>query len=85
MLQGNQERATNALCAGRCQRLYCDDFFFTCEDLGRMFDQSFPAWPLIVKCRLIRAHKFHSLYKGESKVAQRAETTVAESSLTSSA
>ena len=35
------------------------------------------------KWRLARAHKFHSLCQDQSTVAQRAETTVAECSLTS--
>ena len=41
-----------------------------CEDLDGMFDKFIP-----------RAHYFHSLGQDQSTVAQRAETTVAECSL----
>ena len=50
------------------------------EDLGKMFDHSFPACAFFFffKWRLGRAHKFHSLCQDQSTVAQRVETTVAE-------
>ena len=51
-------------------------FFLACEESGRIFDNSFPAW------RLARAHEFHSLGQDQSTVAQRAETTVTECFLT---
>ena len=50
--------------------------FLAFEDLGRMFDHSFPAW------RFANAHKIQSLRQNQSTVAQRAETTVAECPLT---
>ena len=42
-----------------------------------------PALFSVLKWRLVRAHKFHSLCQGQSTVAQQAETNVAECSLTS--
>ena len=38
---------------------------------------------VVFKLRLARVHQFHSLCQDQSTVAQRAETTVAECSLTS--
>ena len=61
-------------------------FFLMCKDLGRMFDDSFPACAFlnsILKWRLARANWFHSLCQNQSTVAQWAETTVTECSLTS--
>ena len=43
---------------------------------------SSPMFFLLFKCRSARAHEFHSLRQYRSTVAQRAETTVAECSLT---
>ena len=57
-------------------------FFFTFEDFGRMFNNSFPACTFFLKWRLAHANKFHSLGQDQSTVAQRAETTVTECSLT---
>ena len=51
-------------------------FFLGCEDLRRMFNYSFPA------CGFFFEHKFHSFDQDQSIMAQRAETTVAECSLT---
>ena len=50
-----------------------------------MFDDSFPACTFFffLKWRLAHAHQFHSLGQDQSTVAQRAETTVTECSLTS--
>ena len=49
-----------------------------------MFDHSFPACAFSLKWGLARrAHYFHFLGQDQSTVAQRAETTVAECSLTS--
>ena len=52
---------------------------------GRMLYHSFPACAFFFffKWRSARAHKFHSLCQHQSTMAQRAETTVAECSLTS--
>ena len=64
-------------------------FFLACEDLGRMFDNSYPACGcccfvcLFFMWRLSHAHLFHSLGQDQSTVAQRAETTVTECSLSS--
>ena len=60
-------------------------WFLACEDLGRMFDHSFVAFALFffLKWRSARAHQLHSLCQDQSTVAQRAEMTVAECSLTS--
>ena len=62
----------------------CRLFFRACEDLGSVFDHSFPAFAFFffLQWRMDRAHKFHSLCLDQSTVAQRAETTVAECSLT---
>ena len=63
-------------------------FFHACQDLGRMFDHSFPTCSSLslslslLKCRLARALYFRCLCQYQSTVAQRAETTVAECSLT---
>ena len=73
----------------------CSDFdklvglgalFLACEVLGKMFDDSFPRPALLFfffQWRSARAHWFHSSCQGQSTVALRAETTVAECSLTS--
>ena len=66
---------------------YCVGFSLSCEDFGRMFDHSFLAYAFFfffffIKWRLARAHLFHSLGQDRSTVAQQAETTVAECSLT---
>ena len=60
-------------------------FFLACEDLGGRFDDSFPACAFFFffKWRSALAHQFHFLGQDQSTVAQRAETTVAECSLTS--
>ena len=72
-------------------------FFVASEDFGRMFDNLFPAsafsffffsffflfFFFFNKWRLDRAHLFHFLGQDQSTVAQRAETTVTECSLTS--
>ena len=69
-------------------------FFLACEEFGRMFDHSFLACAFFLllilllllflfKWRLLRTHKFRSLCQDQCTVAQRAETTVAESFLTS--
>ena len=49
-----------------------------------MYDYSFPACAFYIfsKRRLVRAHSFHSFGQDQSTVAQRAETTVSECSLT---
>ena len=72
-----------------------DGSFLACEDFGRMFDHSFLGcafsfflsfflfFLFFLKLRLARAHYFHSLSQDQSTVAQQAETTVAECSLTS--
>ena len=70
-----------------------DGSFLACEDFGRMFDHSFLGCAFFflyfffffffLKLRLARAHYFHSLSQDQSTVAQQAETTVAECSLTS--
>ena len=57
-------------------------FVLACEELGRLFDLSFPACTFFLMGRLPRAHLFHFLCQDQSTVAQRAETTVAECSLT---
>ena len=44
---------------------------------------SLPVLFVVVKWRLVRAHYLHTLGQDQSTVAQRAETTVAECSLTS--
>ena len=65
----------------------CGDFFFFFF-LGGAFliNQSPPALLLLLlKRQSARAYEFHSLRKDQSTVAQRAETTVAEHSLTSCA
>ena len=59
--------------------------FLACEDVGRMFQHSILAYVFYFffpKWRLARAHLFHSLGQDQSTLAQRAETTVAECSLT---
>ena len=73
---------------------YTAGFLLEYEDLGRMFDNSFPACPFFFslsfffffRWRLARAHQFRSLTlsQDQSTVAQRSETTVTECSLTSS-
>ena len=65
--------------------LLCGGFFVACEDLGRMFNHSFPACTflfLFLKWGLARTHWFHSLGQDQSTVAQRAEMTVAKYFLT---
>ena len=61
-------------------------FFLTYEDLGRMFDHSFPVcafFSFFLKWRLAHTHKFHSSGQDQSTVAQPAEMTVAMCFLTS--
>ena len=60
-------------------------FFLACKDFGRMFNNSFPTCTffLLSKWRLACAHEFHSSHQDWSTVAQWAETTVTECSLTS--
>ena len=56
-------------------------FFLACEDLGRMFNKSFPACAFFfLKWRLARSY---SSRQDQSTVARRAETTVTERFLTS--
>ena len=59
-------------------------FFLSCENFLGMFDDSFPAclFVFFLKWRLARGHLSHTLGQDQSTVAQRAETTVAELSLT---
>ena len=62
---------------------WCGGFFLACRNIGRFFDHSFPAcfffFFFFLKWRLVR---IHSLGQVQSTVAQRAETTIAKSSLT---
>ena len=61
-------------------------FFLLCEDFGRIFHNSFTACALFLfflKWRLACTNWFHSLGQDQSTVAQRAETTMTECSLTS--
>ena len=51
--------------------------------LGECAHSSFPACAFYLKRRLARAHEFRSLGQDQSTVAQQAETTVTERSLTS--
>ena len=60
-------------------------FFLDCEDFGRMFDHSFPACAflfLFFKVENRLRTLISLLGQDQSTVAQRAETTVAECSLT---
>ena len=67
----------------RCLR--SGGFFLACEDLGRMFDHSFPARAFFVPEVEISSRTLISLLRQEQyTVAQRAEPIVAEYSLTSS-
>ena len=65
----------------------CGGFFLACEDFWENLRPFIPRlrffFFFFLKWRLIRAHLFHSFCQDKSKVAQRAETTVAECSLTS--
>ena len=61
-----------------------------CGDLGRRFDDLFHTsivflsfFFFVLKWGSARAHQFHFLGQGQSTLAQRADTTVAECSLTS--
>ena len=58
-------------------------FFLTSEDLGRMF--TFPAWTFcfVFEVEISSRTLILTLGQDQSTVAQRAETTVAECSLTS--
>ena len=62
-------------------------FFPAGEDLGKTFDESFPAcfyfFFYALKWTLTLARQFQFLGKDKSTVAQRAETTVSECFLTS--
>ena len=60
-------------------------FFLACQDFGTTFDHSFPAciFFFFLKRRLACTHQFLSLRQDQSTVVKRAETTVAECSLTS--
>ena len=59
-------------------------FFLACEDLGRMFDHSAPACAFFFFLVDISSRTLIPLLcQDQSTVAQRAETTVAECSLTS--
>ena len=54
------------------------------EDFGGSFDDSFPACAFFfLKWKSVRTPQFHFLGEDQSTVAQRAEMTVAERSLTS--
>ena len=59
-------------------------FFHACKDSGRMFNHLFPPalFFFFLKRKLACAHQFHLLCHDQSTVAQRAEMTVAECSLT---
>ena len=66
---------------GTGMRSWCGGgFLLASEDFGRMFDRSFPACAFFF---FFRAHLFRSLFQDQSTVAQPAEITVAECSLTS--
>ena len=63
-----------------------DGFFFACEDFGRMFNHSFTAcaffvffFEVVISSRAL----ILLLCQAQSTVAQRADTTVAERSVTS--
>ena len=60
-------------------------FFLACEELGRMFDHSFPACAcfFIFKVEINSGTLIPLFCQNQSTVAQRAETTVAECSLSS--
>ena len=54
--------------------MWCDGFFLTSEDFGRMLDHSFPAcvfflFRFFIKWRWARACQFHSLCQDQSTVA----------------
>ena len=52
-------------------------FVLACDDFGRMFDNSFPACAFFfLGGKKGRAHLSHSLDQDQTKVSQRAETTV---------
>ena len=61
--------------------------FSSLARIWEQFDNSSPParfiFSFFFKVRLTRAHYFHSLGQDQSTVAQRAETTVAEYTLTS--
>ena len=60
-------------------------FFLACKDFGRIVQQFIPHLRFnyfFLKWRLANAHYFHSLGQDQSKVAQRAQTTLTECSLT---
>ena len=91
---GNRWRWRDGFCIGsetcegwaaRTKRMQNGGFSLACEDFGRMIDHSFPvcAFFFFLKWRLARVHYFRSLGQDQSTVAQRAETTVTECSLTS--
>ena len=69
-----------------------DGFFLSCEDFGRMFDLSFPAYAFFFSCSCLFFVLFLFVFCFEVEInspcqdqytmSQRAETTVAEYSLT---
>ena len=59
------------------------NFLLACRDLGGRFDDSFSTCTFFLKWRSAGTHQFHFSGQDQSTVAQWAETTVADCSLTS--
>ena len=85
--KGKTKRKSKVKIKGKVKEVnvwWCDSFFLACEDFGEYVRPFIPRLRFFFfKRGLARGHKFHSLCQDQPTVAHRAETPVAECSLTS--